>query len=86
MNNLIIGVLNIDAEKVLEDADVESFPMLVKNMRSWSLILENQSTQIDQSNLGLFFSHLNHLHELIYGFQRDVLQAEGLHPLFEVLY
>ena len=41
MNNLIIGVLHIDAEKVLEDADVESFPMLVKNMRSWSLILEN---------------------------------------------
>jgi len=41
MNNLIIWVLNIDTEKVLEDADIESFPMLVKNMRSWSFILEN---------------------------------------------
>lgn len=62
MNDLVVWVFGIDAQEVLENANIKGFPMLVKDVSSWSLELENQSTQIDQSNLGLFFSRLDHLH------------------------
>lgn len=47
VQHLVVGVLNVDAKQVLEDADVEGLPVLVENMRSRSLVLEQNPQQVN---------------------------------------
>jgi len=84
MDNFIVWIFDVKTQQVLENTEIKSFPMFVKNMSSLCLILEKKSHEVNKSYFWSFFGRLNHLNKFIDGFLGHILKLESAKPLFEI--
>ena len=84
-HHFVVCVLDVNAEKVLENSQVERFPMLIVDVGRRCLMRQQEPDQIHQTDLRLVLSHFKHEDELVYSLLRDAWKVEDLQPFLKVL-
>jgi len=72
VSNFAFWVFDIHTKHVLENDQIKIFPVLIKNMGSRDLVLEDQSDKVDKCYFGFLLGYWNHFHQFVDGFERDV--------------